>query len=289
MNGASLAWLTPSIQFTRLPLCLMVATSALAGYRLFPEPHNVSTAFYLFTGVFLLCAGATGLNQVQEAELDNRMERTQKRPIPSGLFSRQTGLLLALTLCASSLLLMGFTLPQQVWGLGAFSLLWYNGLYTPLKKFSAFAALPGSLCGAIPPLMGWSAAGGNITDYRAVLFSGLFVLWQLPHFWLLALKHKEDLEKLNLPSVFSHFTDNQLRRLIFLWTCCLATATFLTLCLGLIKQSILQLTLSLGIVGVLVLSGLELSRPVQGFIPSRSFVRLNLLMLLIIGCVLIDF
>ena len=104
------------------------------------------------------------------------MKRTKNRPIPSGKISSQDALNLAmfLVLTGSTLLYLGGGILAL--GLGILNLVWYNGIYTPLKKINAFAIIPGSMVGAIPPAIGWVAAGGSLLDPRIAIIS-LFLLY----------------------------------------------------------------------------------------------------------------
>jgi protoheme IX farnesyltransferase len=149
-------------------------------------------------GVALLAAGAGALNQVQERELDARMPRTRCRPLPAAQIGPRAALA-----CAAALLLAGLALlaragaPAALLGLGA--TLWYNVLYTPLKRRSALAPVAGALVGAAPPAIGWVSAGGTLADPRLASLCGLLLLWQLPHVALLALAHNDEHAAAGLP------------------------------------------------------------------------------------------
>jgi protoheme IX farnesyltransferase len=271
----------------RPPIALMTAASALAGYALYPSPHEPATATLLLAGVGLLAAGCSALNQVQERDVDARMERTRHRPVACGRLSVRAGLTLALTLTAGGLLLLAAT-GETVLALGAFALIWYNGVYTPLKRRTSFAVLPGALCGALPPLIGWAAAGGDPADFRIVLFAGLIFLWQIPHFWFFALKHRKDFQRSGLPTVFTRFTPAQLNRLALAWVFSLACATLLLPAFGLLQHPAARL---LGWAAAAGLAGgaaqmLLTSRPD----PPRGepFGRLNLALLLILSALLVE-
>ena len=271
----------------RPPIALMTAASALAGYALYPSPHEPATATLLLAGVGLLAAGCSALNQVQERDVDARMERTRHRPVACGRLSVRAGLTLALTLTAGGLLLLAAT-GETVLALGAFALIWYNGVYTPLKRRTTFAVLPGALCGALPPLIGWAAAGGDPADFRIVLFAGLIFLWQIPHFWFFALKHRKDFQRSGLPTVFTRVTPAQLNRLALAWVFSLACATLLLPAFGLLQHPAARL---LGWAAAAGLAGgaaqmLLTSRPD----PPRGepFGRLNLALLLILSALLVE-
>lgn len=220
-------------QLIRPRLSAMVALSALAGWSLHPSPGG--DPLLLVLGIFLLAGGCTALNQVQERDLDARMARTRNRPLPSGRLRASTALLGAFALIASGLssLAIAGTIPLL---LGLAAVLLYNGTYTPLKPLTAFAILPGALCGALPPLIGWTAAGGAPGDFRAILLAGLLFLWQVPHFWLFAERHREDYLRAGLPVPAAIFSPPQIRRIFFAWTASLAAAVLALPAFGLLRQ-----------------------------------------------------
>ena len=219
----------------RYRLTAMVAASALAGYLLHPWNPGTSKAVVLTLGVFLLAAGGSALNQVQERATDALMARTRHRPLPAGLLSPRAGLAVTLALFASALALLLTTGPVPT-GLGVFAIAWYNGLYTPLKKITPWALLPGALCGALPPMLGWTAAGGALFDYRIVLLAGIFFLWQIPHFWLLARRCRSDYRRAGLPTVARLFTPRQARRITLAWILALAVGACWFLAIGPLRQ-----------------------------------------------------
>jgi protoheme IX farnesyltransferase len=143
-------------------------------------------------GLALLVGGAGALNQVQERELDARMPRTCRRPLPAGEVVPRGALLFSVSLMLPGLLLLqrGGGSAAALLGLGA--VLWYNGVYTPLKRRTALAPLAGALVGAIPPAIGWVSAGGAPGDPRLAACCALLVLWQVPHVGLLLLTHGEE-------------------------------------------------------------------------------------------------
>jgi protoheme IX farnesyltransferase len=101
--------------------------------------------------------------------------------------------------------------------LGLLAVLWYNGVYAPLKQKTAFAAVVGALVGAIPPILGWVSGGGSILDSRIWGVALFFFIWQVPHFWLLLLEFSRDYDKAGLPSLTKIFSTEQIKRIIFIW------------------------------------------------------------------------
>lgn len=183
----------------RLPLALMNGVAALGGYLLVPAGADARVAAAVLSGVALLAAAGSALNQVLERDLDRLMRRTRNRPLPSGELTPVAAALLgagALLAGACLLALAGGAVPPL---LGGAALLWYLALYTPLKRVTPLALLVGALCGCAAPLIGWSAAGGDLTDFRIVLLAGILYLWQVPHFWMLQRRHAGDYRAAGFP------------------------------------------------------------------------------------------
>ncbi len=196
-------------------LSLLVAFSALAGYLL-TGLFNLPGAVTLVAGVFLLSSGSSALNQFQERTLDARMPRTRNRPIPAGKITPHFTLVAsALLLATGSIILFLLSPPAML--LGWVNILLYNGIYTPLKTRSAFSIVPGALVGAVPPLMGWSAAGIALV-HPHILFIALFMfLWQIPHFWLLLTIYGEEYEQAGYHTLSRYFSPRRIKTIVLIW------------------------------------------------------------------------
>jgi protoheme IX farnesyltransferase len=171
-------------------LALLNGATAVGGYLLFPAVVDPVRLVAVFTGVVLLAAAGSAFNQVLERDIDRLMARTRLRPLPAGGMTPAgaTAMACACLLAGMLSLAMRDLLPML---LGAAALAWYLGVYTPLKRRTPLALAIGALCGAIPPVIGWCSAGGEPADYRVVLLAGLLYLWQIPHFWLLQMRHAD--------------------------------------------------------------------------------------------------
>jgi heme o synthase len=207
----------PYHELCRLSVALLATFSATVGYLLSAPLIDVSI-IPVMLGVLLLCCGALSLNQYQERGLDVLMERTRMRPIPSGRIAPANALAFSLVLFLLGFsLLLPTTRGEGVAGLGACALFWYNGVYTPLKRKSAFAAVPGALIGAVPPAMGWLAGGGALQDPKLLALCFFFFLWQVPHSWLFLTAYEGDYKRAGIPTVTGTFPAVQLRRIIVTW------------------------------------------------------------------------
>jgi protoheme IX farnesyltransferase len=96
-------------------------------------------------------------------------------------------------------------------------MLLYNLVYTKLKRSTYLAIIPGALVGAIPPIMGWSAAGGSPFDIKIVYIATLIFMWQMPHFWMLLIRFHKDYEKAGYPTLLKKLSESQVRRIVFVW------------------------------------------------------------------------
>jgi heme o synthase len=168
-------------------------------------------------GILLLACGSAALNHFQERKTDALMDRTKHRPIPSGKIAASQVLIISvlLVLIGAFILFIGGGLLALSFGL--LNLFWYNGVYTPLKKSSPLAIIPGSLVGAIPPIVGWLAGGGYLFDPQIILISFFFFIWQIPHFWLLLMVLDKDYQKAGFPTLTQIFNKRQLGRITFIW------------------------------------------------------------------------
>ncbi|MDH5465247.1 MAG: UbiA family prenyltransferase [Thiovulaceae bacterium] len=204
------------IVLTKFVLSFAVSLSALFAYLMAKGTVGVD----MFTSTFavlLVALGVSTLNQVQEYKEDANMERTKHRPIASGKWSPRTGIIIAAVLIIASLLLIYNLLGWIGVNLFLFSFIWYNGFYTPLKKKSALAVIPGALLGVVPPAIGWLAAGHSLLEVEFYALGLFYFIWQIPHFWLLVMLHFEGYKEAGYPTVMRLFGRNSLQRVTFVW------------------------------------------------------------------------
>lgn len=223
-------------QLGRAELSFLVALSAIAGH-LFSGIKLGGNALLVGLGVGLLAMGCSALNQWQEQDLDARMERTRQRPLPSGALTEIGALLLALTGIGGGLLLLSMLPNWLPLLLGILATIWYNGIYTPLKQRTPFAAFPGAVCGTLPPLIGWAASGEPIFSPPALILAGTLFLWQIPHTWLLLCRHRLDLQRSGLPDLFEAIPIKRLLQINLCWLVALATCYFLFPLFGMIENA----------------------------------------------------
>jgi protoheme IX farnesyltransferase len=167
---------------------ITVMVLGTAGLGLYLAPQKVGTwrALGLLVGTVLIVAGANALNMYLERDIDGRAARTRRRPLPAGRLSPTAACSFGLLLALLALPLLYLSTNLLTAGLGLVALLVYVVVYTPMKQLSPGALVVGAVPGAIPPLMGWTAAMGHIDLGGLTLFAILF-LWQLPHFLAISL------------------------------------------------------------------------------------------------------
>jgi protoheme IX farnesyltransferase len=222
-------------ELTKIKITSFVALTTAFGFIAASGKINFDIVPVLL-GVLLLAFGSAALNHYQERNFDAMMDRTKNRPIPSGRISSNNVLLISvlLVISGSVVLLIGSNLLALCFGL--INLVWYNFVYTLLKRKTAFAIVPGSLVGAIPPVIGWVAAGGELFDPQILAIAFFFFVWQIPHFWLLLLVMDKDYRKAGFPTLTQIFSRDQLLRITFVWITSTAVTGFMISLFGLVTD-----------------------------------------------------
>lgn len=289
-------------QLVRLRLAVFVALSALTGYVL--AAGFAPNAALAVAGCFLLAAGASALNQYQERDLDARLARTALRPLPSGRMRPRTALGLAWTLIASGGLFLVATGRPAAIALGAAAIGLYNGGYTPLKRVTAFAAVPGALIGCLGPAIGWTAAGGApagdgpagalgpaASASPGALFALMLTLylWQVPHFWVLQMRHQDGYERAGFPTLIGRLGPLGGPRVVFTWAVAALTAPLLLPLFGSLRSPWAYGALLLAaLVAGAACAGLVLRRPADARVLRRSFAGINLFVLATLILIMVD-
>jgi len=223
MKSNSGSLLRDYLQLSKLKIMLPVCLTGFTGYFIY-NPHISINIGLVSFGLLLMAISASALNQVQETELDSKMKRTLDRPVPAGRIKVKHAVLFSVcTMVTGTFFIWSYgNLPAAL--IGIFTILWYNGVYTYSKRITAFAVVPGSLTGALPPLIGWVAAGGGILDKPIIFLEFLFFTGQIPHFWLLIIKYGEEYSKAGIPALTDIFNNEQINRLTFTWVITSVTA-----------------------------------------------------------------
>lgn len=182
-------------ELTKPRIALMLVLTAAAGFYLGSD-YGFQAALFLHSmlAITLLAFGVATLNQFIERDLDGLMDRTANRPLPSGRLTATEALIFGVLLCVAAELYLVFLVNALTAVLGLLVIIGYVFLYTPLKTRTSASTAIGAFPGALPPLMGFTAAANEITLGAWVLFAMLF-LWQFPHFLAIAWMYREQYAK----------------------------------------------------------------------------------------------
>ena len=214
------------IGLCKIKVSLFAALSAVAGFLCSPHHHPGQVSF-LFAGLLLLASGSSSLNQYQEKDIDALMPRTAGRPIPAGRVGACQALAFSCLLMGAGLLTLALGIGFAVALLGLGTVLWYNAVYTYLKRKWAFAIVPGTLAGIMPPVIGWLAGGGAWSDLPLLYLSSLFFLWQVAHSLLIMGEYGKEFTSAGLPSLTAVFSVRQLSRITGSWIFAVAVTCLL--------------------------------------------------------------
>ena len=280
-----LSWIKIISELGKVRISLPIALSALVGYTM-KTGWLGGEVWMLMSGVFLMSCSSGAINHIQEYKTDALMPRTKNRPIPSGKISLKGAIWVAISFFAYGAFILLTSFPPIVFFTSFLTLLAYNAIYTPLKKVTAFAVVPGSLVGALPPYIGWFAGGGALIDEQIIWVALFFFIGQIPHFWLLLLMFGKEYTLAGYPSLNSVFNDNQIKRLSYTWI--LATiATAFVVALTVLQGSTTMFFLLIYI--FYLMFSLTTGMLVKKDIPVRaSFLKLNFLYLLMMIVLIVD-
>lgn len=180
-------------------ITVFVGFAAFCGYYVAgaKEPA-VARALHTILGTMFVSAGACTLNQYIERNLDSLMDRTRNRPIPSGRISPAAAFLFGFLFSITGIVYLALTVNPLAAAVSAFTLATYVFVYTPLKTRTSLNTIAGAIPGALPPVIGWAAARGEI-NFGAWLMFGIMFIWQLPHFLAIAWIYREDYRRAGMP------------------------------------------------------------------------------------------
>ena len=178
-------------ELSKSRIVLMVLITTAAGFLFAAKHVDPVLLLHALIGTALVAAGTNALNQYVERDLDAKMHRTRSRPLPAGRMTPRTALLFSTAIAILGTLYLGVFVNWLTAFLGAFTLTSYIFVYTPLKRVSTICTLVGAIPGAIPPLMGWTAATNALSLGGWNAF-GILFLWQLPHFMAISWMYRDD-------------------------------------------------------------------------------------------------
>jgi len=213
-------------------ILVFAVMTALVGLALAPGVAADSLVVALALGTALIVGAANTLNMYLERDLDCLMARTRTRPLPAGRMQPRAALAFGLALAFVAVPLLTFAIHPLTGLLGAVAFISYVMLYTPLKQRTTVATLIGSIPGAMPPLLGWTAATGSLDAGGLALF-GVMFFWQIPHFHAIALFRRKDYDRAGLKILPTACGESTTRQAIVFYLAIQVQLTLLLTPLGL--------------------------------------------------------
>nr|XP_060620504.1 protoheme IX farnesyltransferase, mitochondrial [Anolis sagrei ordinatus] len=178
-------------RLSKIKLTALVVSTASAGFAMAPVPFDLTCFLLASLGTGLSSCAANAINQFFEVPFDSNMNRTKNRPLVRGQISPLLAVSFAISCAVPGIALLTLGVNPLTGALGALNIALYTCCYTPLKRISIVNTWVGAVVGAIPPVMGWTAATGNL-DAGALLLGGILYSWQFPHFNALSWGLRED-------------------------------------------------------------------------------------------------
>jgi protoheme IX farnesyltransferase len=212
-TAARMPSLSDAVALMKPSIMVMALLTAAGGMSLAPGEPMVGLWLALVIGVALIVGAANTLNMYLERDIDCLMTRTKDRPLPAGRMEPGFALALGVAQAFVAVPILTFTVNPLTGMLGVIALICYVMLYTPLKQRTTLATLIGSVPGAMPALMGWTAMTGTI-DVRGLAVFGVLFLWQMPHFHAIALFRQKDYVRAGLKTVPAERGEASARRQI---------------------------------------------------------------------------
>jgi heme o synthase len=259
--GNAMPVVGPLLELTKPRITVLSVITTAAGLALAPGRASIGVALALIAGTALIVGSANTLNMYLERDVDARMARTRRRPLPSGRLGAGVALWFGLVQGLIGVPLLVFGANALTGLLGALALVIYVLVYTPMKRHSVHALLVGAIPGAMPPLLGWTAGAGSISAGGLMLFAVLF-LWQIPHFLAIALFRRRDYLAAGLKVLPNERGEDATRRAIFVTLVLQVLATLALVPLGLGGPAYL--------VGAAVLGAVMLGWGALGLIGRRD-------------------
>ncbi len=233
------------VELTKPRITFLVLITTLVGFYMGSrDGMNFVLLFHTILGTALVAGGASALNQYFERELDARMVRTRNRPLPNGRLTPNEALIFSALISFAGILYLMYFVNILTGGIGAATLAGYILVYTPLKTRTTLCTLIGAFPGAAPPLMGWTAARGEIDAIALSIFAILF-LWQMPHFFAISWIFTEDYKRAGFSM---HGSGGSTGRQIILFCCALIPVSILPTIFGLTGMMYLLGAMLLGFV-----------------------------------------
>lgn len=189
------------LTLTKPRICVLALLMTAFGYGMALDPETSiwePKLFWSLAGIGLVGAACGILNQYIERDLDSRMERTKKRPLVTGKIKPERALAVGVAGALAGEIILLIQVNDVTAALAGLTIFLYLAVYTPSKRVSTLSTLIGAVPGAMPPLLGWTAASGTIGFEGLILF-GILFLWQIPHFLAIGWLYREDYSRADFP------------------------------------------------------------------------------------------
>ena len=279
------------LALTKPRVMTLVVFTGLCGMLAAPVPIHPVLGFTAILCIALGAGAAGALNQWYESDLDSKMKRTQRRPLPAGRMDRQSALHFGVGLAAFSLVLMYFAINLAATVILAASILFYVFVYTIwLKRRTPQNIVIGGAAGAFPPMIGWAAATGDLTTLPILLFLLIF-LWTPPHFWALALFVKTDYANAGVPMLPVVAGERTTRHQIGLYSIPMAAAAIAPWPLGLTGATygvVASVTTAIFLL-MATRVALRTTQPDDTMAPEKALFKYSILYLFVVfGALVVD-
>jgi heme o synthase len=275
------------LQLTKPKVVLLMLITAFVGMQL-ATPTFVPWPILLFglTGIGLAAACAAVLNHVVDQNKDKIMRRTHKRPLPQARLNNTQALIFAFCLGLASMLILILYVNPLTALLSLISLIGYAFFYTVILKYlTPQNIVIGGLAGAMPPLLGWSAATGEVNAHALLLVLIIFI-WTPPHFWSLAIHRRDDYAKAHIPMLPVTHGIEFTKLCILLYTILLLPITLLPYLVGM--SGMLYLIGIIGLNGLFIYYAVQLKWHAQPLSAIKTFHFSNIYLGLLFILLLVD-
>ncbi|MDB5385500.1 MAG: protoheme farnesyltransferase [Planctomycetaceae bacterium] len=193
------------LELTKPKIAVLALITVSLGFALSAAESGLHANWWVLLGhanlgIALVAASSSAWNQLLERRIDSLMVRTRNRPLPAGRLSTWEVTVFAVVTAIGGIAWLAMYVNALTAGLAGLTLVLYSFVYTPLKRFTTFNTVVGAIPGALPPVLGWTAAGGNLDGGAFALFAVLF-LWQFPHFMAIAWLYRDDYRNAGLKMI----------------------------------------------------------------------------------------